>query len=125
MLASEVLPRSDAPPMSRDYQPSGALAKPREGRREPVLHWKSIQKRPRIHSPWSGIIRTSDTMNAATVTTSELTSMLSALGWEFPFERILSLAPLIRFWEDEIAPENSLLGRLAQGLQREVRAAPD
>ncbi len=64
-------------------------------------------------------------MNGLRVVSSEFPSMLTGLGWEFPFERELSLRPLIRFWEESVAPEDSLRGRLARELQNEVRRAPE
>ena len=64
-------------------------------------------------------------MNGSGTSSSELLSALTSLGWEFPFERELSLRPLIAFWEETIAPENSIRGRLARDLQDEVRRAPE
>jgi len=64
-------------------------------------------------------------MDGLQIASSELPSMLSGLGWEFPFERELSLGPLIRFWEKTIAPEDSLRGKFARALQSEVRRAPE
>jgi hypothetical protein len=51
--------------------------------------------------------------------------MLSALGWEFPFARELSLGPLIRFWDQVVAPEDSLRGQFVRALQGAVREAPE
>ena len=53
-------------------------------------------------------------MNGSGTSSSELLSALTSLGWAFPFERELSLRPLIAFWEETIAPEKSLRGRLAR-----------
>ena len=64
-------------------------------------------------------------MKRSGTSSSELVSALTALGWEFPFERELSLRPLIAFWEETIAPESSIRGRLARDLQDEVRRAPE
>jgi GAF domain-containing protein len=64
-------------------------------------------------------------MNGSGTSSSELLSALTSLGWAFPFERELSLRPLIAFWEETIAPEKSLRGRLARDLQDEVRRAPE
>jgi hypothetical protein len=49
---------------------------------------------------------------------------MMALDSEFPFEAQLSLAPLIRFW-DEMAREESVRGELARALQRRLREAPE
>jgi len=56
---------------------------------------------------------------------SELSKMLTGLGWEFPFERELSLGPLIRFWDETIATSDSLRGKLARAIQDELRGAPE
>ena len=64
-------------------------------------------------------------MNGSGTSSTELLSALTSLGWAFPFERELSLRPLIAFWEETIAPEKSLRGRLARDLQDEVRRAPE
>ena len=64
-------------------------------------------------------------MNGSGTSSSELLSALTSLGWAFPFERELSLRPLIAFWEETIAPEKSIRGRLARDLQEEVRRAPE
>jgi len=47
------------------------------------------------------------------------------LAQEFPFECELSLQPLIGFWEQMGAREDSLFGRLAGVLERELRQAPE
>jgi hypothetical protein len=64
-------------------------------------------------------------MNGSGTSSTELLSALTSLGWAFPFERELSLRPLIAFWEETVAPEKSLRGRLARDLQDEVRRAPE
>ena len=56
---------------------------------------------------------------------SDLISALTALGWEFPFERELSLGPLIKFWDEAIATEDSIRGRLARTLTDEVHRVPE
>jgi hypothetical protein len=63
--------------------------------------------------------------NGSSTSSSELLSALTSLGWAFPFERELSLRPLIAFWGETIAPEKSIRGRLARDLQEEVRRAPE
>jgi len=63
--------------------------------------------------------------NPSGTSSSELVAALTALGWEFPFDRELSLRPLIAFWQETIAPERSIRGRLARDLQEEVRGAPE
>ena len=63
--------------------------------------------------------------NGSDTSSSELLSALTSLGWAFPFERELSLRPLIAFWDETIAPEKSIRGRLARDLQEEVRRAPE
>ena len=60
-------------------------------------------------------------MKRSATSSSELVSALTALGWEFPFERELSLRPLIAFWEETVATERSIRGRLARDLDAEVR----
>ncbi len=50
---------------------------------------------------------------------------LADLAKEFPFECELSLQPLISFWDRQGAREDSLVGRLARVLQRELRQAPE
>src|SRR5262245_31756369 len=62
-------------------------------------------------------------MSDVQISPSEPPSMLTGLGWEFPFERELSLAALIRFWEETIAREDSLRGRMGRALQEELRQA--
>jgi hypothetical protein len=54
---------------------------------------------------------------------AERSPMLTGLGWEFPFERELSLAALIRFWEETIAREESLRGRLGRAVQSDLEQA--
>jgi hypothetical protein len=56
---------------------------------------------------------------------SSLRSMRGEVGWEFPFEVELSLAPLIRFWEQDVAREHTLRGSFAQVLARELARAPE
>jgi GAF domain len=51
--------------------------------------------------------------------------MIPELGREFPFEVELSLSPLITFWTEVIAAEDSLRGRLARTLKVEVDRAPE
>jgi hypothetical protein len=57
--------------------------------------------------------------------TAEMLTALTALGWEFPFERELSLSPLIRFWDETIGREPSIRGRLARTLADEVQRVPE
>ena len=57
--------------------------------------------------------------------TSEVLRALTALGWEFPFERELSLAPLIQFWDETLGREASIRGRLARTLADEARRVPE
>ena len=64
-------------------------------------------------------------MDTSTKSTSELIAALTALGWEFPFPRELSLGPLIKFWNDTLANEDSIRGRLARELDAEVRRVPE
>ncbi len=64
-------------------------------------------------------------MNEPQESASELISALTALGWEFPFERELSLGPLIKFWDEAIATEDSIRGRLARTLTDEVHRVPE
>ncbi len=55
----------------------------------------------------------------------ELHVTLAALTRDFPFNVELSLAPLIRFWEEEIASRDSLRGRLGRTLQGVLKEAPE
>ncbi len=64
-------------------------------------------------------------MSSPLVSASDLQSSLMELVKEFPFECELSLQPLISFWEQMGAREDSLLGRLAGVLERELRQAPE
>ncbi|PYO57383.1 MAG: GAF domain-containing protein [Candidatus Rokuibacteriota bacterium] len=64
-------------------------------------------------------------MSSPLVSASDLQSSLMELAKEFPFECELSLQPLISFWEQMGAREDSLLGRLAGVLERELRQAPE
>jgi hypothetical protein len=52
-------------------------------------------------------------------------SVLNELNRDFPFAVELSLAPLIKFWNETIAAEDSLRGRLARELCREVEGVPE
>src|SRR5262245_26835777 len=64
-------------------------------------------------------------MDGLRVASLDVPSMLSGLGWEFPFARELSLAPLIRFWDKVVAPADSLRGMFVRTLQTAVREAPE
>jgi len=55
---------------------------------------------------------------------TDLALSLTAVEHEFPFETHLSLAPLIRFW-DEMAREDSVRSELARALQRRLREVPE
>ena len=55
--------------------------------------------------------------------TNEATAFPPDFVRDFPFESRLSLAPLIRFW-DEQARETSLRGEMARSLQARVRQVP-
>src|SRR5438094_537015 len=63
-------------------------------------------------------------MTANHTSQSELPTMLGGLGWEFPFQRELSLGPLIRFW-DEATAGDSLRGKLARVIKRQLQSAPE
>src|SRR5262245_31163683 len=57
---------------------------------------------------------------------SDLATKLTELGREFPFDVELSLAPLIKFWEREIAADpQSLRGTLGRTIQAALRQAPE
>ena len=59
--------------------------------------------------------------------TGSLTGIANALGTlegEFPFESRLSLAPLIRFWDEE-AKDPSVCGEMARSLMTRVHQAPE
>src|SRR5262249_37618235 len=82
------------------------------------------RRRPRCcrrPAPSSG----GDVMDGLRVASLDVPSMLSGLGWEFPFARELSLAPLIRFWDKVVAPADSLRGMFVRTLQTAVREAPE
>jgi len=64
-------------------------------------------------------------MSESAVFHPDMASMLTGLGWEFPFERQLSLAALIRFWEEAIASQDSLAGRLGRTVLDELRGASE
>ena len=55
----------------------------------------------------------------------DLAVRLAELTRDFPFDVELSLAPLIKFWEREIAGRGSLRGKLGRTLQAAVREAPE
>jgi hypothetical protein len=55
----------------------------------------------------------------------DLHIQLGELAREFPFHVELSLAPLIKFWEDEIASRDSLRGRLGRSIEAELRKVPE
>lgn len=57
-------------------------------------------------------------------TPTDLRHILAAIEGDFPFESRLSLAPLIRFW-DELGREDSVRGELARSLQSRLREAPE
>jgi hypothetical protein len=53
-------------------------------------------------------------------------SEISAEGFrEFPFEVELSLAPLIKFWEEVVAREDSVRGEFGRVLQKELSQVPE
>ncbi|HEX9418756.1 MAG TPA: hypothetical protein VGA81_06870, partial [Methylomirabilota bacterium] len=64
-------------------------------------------------------------MSSPLVSLSDIQSTPSDLAKDFPFECELSLQPLISFWEQMGAREDSLLGRLARVLERDLRQAPE
>jgi len=64
-------------------------------------------------------------MSSPLVSLSDLQSTPSDLAKDFPFECELSLQPLISFWEQMGAREDSLLGRLARVVERDLRQAPE
>jgi hypothetical protein len=55
---------------------------------------------------------------------AKLNGSLTAVEGEFPFESRLSLAALIRFW-DQMAQEDSVRGDLARSVVRRAREAPE
>ncbi len=55
----------------------------------------------------------------------DLRVTLAELARDFPFTVELSLAPLIKFWERDIASQDSLTGRLGRTLEPELRRAPE
>src|SRR5262245_13191341 len=55
----------------------------------------------------------------------DLSPMLAELAREFPFQVELSLGPLVKFWEEEIAREDSVRGKLGRLVQEELRRAPE
>jgi hypothetical protein len=55
---------------------------------------------------------------------TDIAKTLAVIEDEFPFERRLSLAALIRFW-DEMAREDSVRAELARSLQTRLREAPE
>src|SRR5262249_51435698 len=65
-----------------------------------------------------------DVMASSLTLHSDLQPMLAELAREFPFEAELSLAPLVRFWDEVIAHEDTVRGRLGPLLQTELRRAP-
>src|SRR5215468_6673281 len=56
---------------------------------------------------------------------SDLQARLAELGREFPFEIELTLVPLIKFWEREIANPHSLRGTLGRTIQAALHEAPE
>jgi GAF domain len=56
---------------------------------------------------------------------SDLRSVLSGDSREVPFKVELSLAPLVRFWNEAFGPEGSARARLAAIVRREAEAAPE
>ncbi len=63
-------------------------------------------------------------MGSAVITKADVHAGLG-LEREFPFESELSLRPLITYWEESIAREDSVRARLARALLAEVRQAPE
>ena len=55
----------------------------------------------------------------------DLHIQLGELAREFPFQVELSLAPLIKFWEKEIASQDSIRGRLGRSIEAELRKVPE
>jgi hypothetical protein len=55
---------------------------------------------------------------------TDIAKTLAAVENEFPFETQLTLAPLIRFWDD-MAREDSVRSEFARSLQRRLREAPE
>jgi hypothetical protein len=56
---------------------------------------------------------------------TSLTATVAELTRNFPFDVELSLVPLIKFWEREIAGRGSLRGKLGRTLQAALREAPE
>src|SRR6266545_6402774 len=63
-------------------------------------------------------------MSDVTVTPRDQTSITAGLG-EFPFRAEFSLAPLVRYWEQEVARGCSVLGDVARTVLEQVRKAPE
>jgi hypothetical protein len=64
-------------------------------------------------------------MSASATPSSALQDMPADLVREFPFAVELSLAPLIRFWDEVVAREDSVRGKFGRLLQTELRQAPE
>ena len=63
-------------------------------------------------------------MSDIEVSSREQASITAGLG-EFPFRSEFSLAPLIRYWEKEVAGGCSVLGTVADAVLDQVRKAPE
>src|SRR6266511_1904686 len=62
-------------------------------------------------------------MSDVRVSSREQASITAGLG-QFPFRAELSLAPLVRYWEQEVACGCSVLGDVAATVLDQVRKAP-
>src|SRR6266536_330638 len=63
-------------------------------------------------------------MSETTVSSRDHASITAGLG-QFPFRAEFSLAPLIRYWEKEIAGGCSVLGTIADAVLEQLRKAPE